>query len=194
MADYTPQQAEEDTLSMLKVWVWSGFHSEADAAGMLEDHLSEEAAFINPEAIRKALASEFKTKLAVEKSWPQETDCDRLDRVFETLNAQGICALQNAGYTQSDGFSDVSEVIAEEGRENFRGYCFYHGQDLERAIAGHGLLLAFGDLEQSEAQSIAIARSIIEALTKERFTTKWDGTTKQRIDIRNIDWKRRTPR
>jgi hypothetical protein len=194
MPEYTPQQAEEDTLSMLKAWVWSGFHSEADAASMLEDHLSEEPALIDPDAIRKALATEFKTKLTAEKSWPKETDCDRLDRVFEALNAQGICALQNAGYTQSDGFSDVSEVIAEEGREKFRGYCFYHGQDLERALSGHGLLLAFGDLDQSEAQSIAIARAIVEALKNERFTATWDGTAKQRIDVRNIDWKRRSPR
>lgn len=194
MAEYTPEQAEQDTLSMLKVWVWSGFHGEADAAEMLEDHLSEEDAIADPEAIRRALAAEFKAKFTAETSWPKETDCDRLDRVFEALNAQGICALQNAGYTQSDGFSDVSEVIHEEGRENYRGYCFYHGQDLERAINGHGLLLAFGDLDQSETRSIAIARAIVEALAKERFVTKWDGTTKQRIDIRNIAWKRRSPR
>ena len=49
----------------------------------------------------------------------------------------------------SDGLSDISEYLAENGRDGILGYCFYHGQDLERAIAGGGLMLAFGDLEDT---------------------------------------------
>ena len=134
MSGYTAKQAEEDTLSMLKVWVWSGFRSESEAADMLEDHLSEEDALTDPDAIRKALAAEFKTKAAAEKSWPKETDCDRLDRAFDALMAAGICALHNAGYTQSDGHADVAQELHDQGREKFHGYCFYHGQDVERAV------------------------------------------------------------
>ena len=179
----------------IRVWVWGGFYDRERAAEHLEDLFTDDPEMAaDRAAIEKALAAEFAKKATAEKTWPKETDCDRLDRVFEALNAGGICALQNAGYTQSDGFSDVSEVIHEQGRENFRGYCFYHGQDLERAVNGRVLLLAFGDLDQSDAQSIAIARAIVDALKKERFTATWDGSVKQRIDIRNMDWKRRTPR
>jgi hypothetical protein len=65
---------------------------------------------------------------------------------------------------------------------------------LERAVAGQGLLLAFGDLDQSDAKSLDVAHAIVDALKKERFTVSWDGTVKTRIDITDIDWKRRTPR
>jgi hypothetical protein len=179
----------------IRTWVWGGFYDTARAAEHLEDLFTDDPELaVDKAAMEKALASEFATKAAAERTWPKETDCDRLDRVFDALNAQGICALQNAGYTQSDGFSDVSQIIHEQGRENFRGYCFFHGQDLERAVNGQGLLLAFGDLDQSDAKSLTVAHAIVDALAKERFTTAWDGTVKQRIDITNIDWKRRTPK
>lgn len=194
MSGYTAKQAEEDTLSTIKVWVWSGFRSEVEAADMLEDHLSEEEALTDPDAIRKALAAEFKTKAAAEKSWPKETDCDRLDRAFDALMAAGICALHNAGYTQSDGHADVAQELHDQGRAKFHGYCFYHGQDVERAVHGDGLLIAFGDLDDNETKSVTVGRAVVEALKKERFTIEWDGTVKKRIDIRNIDWKRRSPR
>lgn len=179
----------------IRTWVWGGFYDTARAAEHLDDLFTDDPEMaVDRAVIEGALAAEFAAKATAEKSWPKETDCDRLDRVFEALNESGICALQNAGYTQSDGFSDVSEVIHEQGRENFRGYCFYHGQDLERAVAGKGLLLAFGDLDQSDAKSLSVAHAIVDALKKERFTVSWDGTVKTRIDITNIAWKRRTPR
>lgn len=193
MTAYTPKQAEEDTLATIKVWVWSGFYSETDAAERLEDHLSEEDAVPDPDAIRKALAAEFKAKRAAEKSWPKETDCDRLDRAFEALNAAGICALHNAGYTQSDGHSDVAQELHDQGREKFHGYCFYHGQDVERAVHAGGLLIAFGDLDDNEAKSEAVGREVCAALNAAGLPTTWDGTRKTRIDIAKIDWKRRSP-
>jgi hypothetical protein len=64
---------------------------------------------------------------------------------------------------------------------------------LERAVNGSGLLIAFGDLNEVEADMIAVGRAVVAALTKHGFKTEWDGTAKKRIDITNIDWKRRTP-
>lgn len=193
MSGYTAKQAEEDTLGMIKVWVWSGFRSESEAADMLEDHLSEEDALTDPDAIRKALAAEFKTKAAAEKSWPKETDCDRLDRAFDALMAAGICALHNAGYTQSDGHADVAQELQDQGRAKFHGYCFYHGQDVERAVHGDGLLIAFGDLDDDQARSEAVGREVCAALNAAGFATVWDGTHKTRIDIPKIVWRRRSP-
>jgi hypothetical protein len=72
--------------------------------------------------------------------WPAFTDCDRLDKVFAALDALGIIALQNAGYTRGDGYSDISEVYHRRpDRDKVIGYCFYQGQDLESAVNGAGL-------------------------------------------------------
>ena len=51
--------------------------------------------------------------LATVTTWPAVTDCDRLDQAFAALNARGIIALQNAGYTQSDGYGDISQSYDE---------------------------------------------------------------------------------
>ena len=45
-----------------------------------------------------------------QKSWPQVTDCDRLDRAFAALEQQGVIALHRAGCTQSDGLEEVEDA------------------------------------------------------------------------------------
>jgi len=127
-------------------------------------------------------------------TWPATTDCDRLDSAFAALNARGIIALQNAGYTQSDGYDDVRQNYHERSdRDSVVGYCFYHGQDLERAVHSEGLYLAFGpmDAKKEKSEGPRIGAMIVEELTRAGFAVKWDGTFDQRISIPAIDWKRR---
>src|SRR5262245_35920175 len=100
--------------------------------------------------------AELAGKATAEKTWPHVTDCDRLDPVFTELDRGGVFALQNAGDTMSDGCSDVGERLAERDR-NLKGYCFCHGQDLERAVAGSGLMLAFGNLDAEPSAKRAVA-------------------------------------
>jgi hypothetical protein len=191
----TEHNDEGDIRQQIKFWVWSGFYDKERAAEHLASRYEDEPDLTVDRAVaQKALDAEFAAKAAAERTWPKETDCDRLDRAFDELHRAGICALHNAGYTQSDGHSDVAQVLADEGRHKFRGFCFYHGQDLERAVHGGGLLIAFGDLDEVEADMIAIGRAVVTTLTKYGFKTEWDGTAKRRIDVTNIDWKRLTPR
>jgi hypothetical protein len=135
------------------------------------------------------------TALAQDKTtWPATTDCDRLDGVFAALNARGIIALQNAGYTQSDGHDDIQESYREHSdHDTVIGYCFYHGQDLERAVHGEGLHLAFGpmDAKKEETEGRRIGAMIVEELTNAGFAVTWNGAFGQRLFIPAIDWKRR---
>src|SRR5262245_49216644 len=112
---------EKYILDTIKTCVWSGFYDEDDVQQVIDDVLEEEA---DEEMLRAAVAPEFEKKAAAERTWPAETDCDRLDQAFETMNASGIIALQNAGYTMSDGLDDVGELVHERGRKNTKGYCF----------------------------------------------------------------------
>jgi uncharacterized protein DUF6891 len=128
------------------------------------------------------------------KTWPATTDCDRLDDVFAALNARGIIALQNAGHTQSDGYDDVRQSYDERlDRDTVIGYCFYHWQDLDRAVHGAGLYLAFGplDAKKEETEGPRIGAVIVEELARAGFAASWNGTFDQRIFIPAIDWKRR---
>jgi hypothetical protein len=144
--------------------------------------------------VTTAVDAAFASLAHDETTWPTTTDCDRLDGVFAALNARGIIALQNAGYTQSDGYDDVQQCYAERSdRDTVIGYCFYHGQDLDRAEHGQGLYLAFGPIEaQKEAmEGPRIGAMIADELTCAGFAVTWDGTFAQRIFVPAIDWKRR---
>ena len=141
--------------------------------------------------LRAAVRPEFQKKTVAEASWPSTTDCDRLDQAFAELNARWIIALQNAGYTMSDGLSDVSEALRKGGRKGVVGYCFYHGQDLERAVAGGGLMLAFGDLHDERSKRAEIGRCVRDVLESHGLTVQWNGDSEKRLSIPNIDWKRR---
>jgi hypothetical protein len=126
--------------------------------------------------------------------WPAVTDCDRLDTAFAALLARGIVALQNTGYTQSDGHADVMGFSERHSAQaEFSGYCFYHGQDLERAVDGGGLHLSFGPIDPSKERSTgpAVGQAIVEELNRAGLRTEWNGTFDQRIFIPTFDWKYR---
>src|SRR5262245_60015670 len=94
--------------------------------------------------VTAAVDAAFASLARDEADWPETDDCDRLGSVVAALNARGIIGLQNAEYTQSDGYDDVRQSYHQRSdRDTVIGYCFYHGQDLERAVQGEGLYLAF---------------------------------------------------
>jgi hypothetical protein len=185
------QMNEEDQyiFDLIKVHVWAGFDTPDEVQEMISDVLEEGA---DEDMLRKSVATEFQKKFEDEKSWPKITDFDRLDSAFKALKSRGILCLHNAGYTMSDGHDDSIEAVQEYPEGQFFGYCFYHGQDLERALSGYGLMLAYDHVKGDVPEKINVAKVIQEELEKAGFTTDWDGTTNKKINIPNIDWKKRT--
>lgn len=179
---------EAYVMECMTKWVWSGFYESEDIREMMDDILEPDC---NVDELEAFLESEFQRKLSAEASWPSETDCDCLDRVFDRLHEDGICALSNAGYTMSDGRSDVAQTVSEAPKGHYHGYCFYHGQDIDRAVVGHGLMIAFGDLTDDELRSSDVGRRVTEALSLAGFGVSWNGSVGTRIDIPSFDWKRR---
>lgn len=179
---------EDYVAGCITKWVWSGFYEPAVIREMMDDVLEPDS---DVSQLEDFLASELQRKAVAEASWPSETDCDRLDRVFYRLHEEGICALSNAGYTMSDGHSDVAEAVGQAPKDHYHGYCFYHGQDVERALDGYGLMVAFGDLADDEARSVAVGRRVAESLSRAGFEVSWDGAAATRINLPSFDWKRR---
>ncbi len=143
--------------------------------------------------LRSEIEAAFAEHRRQAAGWPDQTDCDRLDRVFASLNEQGIVAIQNAGYTQSDGFSDAKEAYVAAGGEDSKiaGYCFYHRQDLERAVKGEGLWLAFGCFAGGDGRGVGVGQRVAAEAEAGGFATRWDGTVAKRILLPNIHWQRR---
>ena len=177
---------DEYILDAIRNHVWSGFYSPDDVHQLIDDLLADEA------MLRRAVEKEFTRKVAAEGSWPPITDCDRLDQAFAALDARGLIALQNAGYTLSDGITEVSEALHQRGREGAQGYCFFHGQDLERAVDGEGVMLAFGSLDDDPVHKRKVGELVKEAMESFGFAVEWNGDPETRLNLPAVDWKRRS--
>jgi predicted DNA-binding WGR domain protein len=117
----------------------------------------------------------------------------RLRAAFAALNSMGIVAIENAGYTQSDGWDDVNEAagkLADSGKRPRAGV-FYHGQDVARGKRGEGLSLTFGSYaeQNADADSVAVGHVIVDVLEAHGFQPTWDGTLSTRIHTGRFDWK-----
>jgi hypothetical protein len=182
-----------ETVDDIRTLVRSGFYDKEELVTVFCEERYEPGE-LSPDEVSAALDCEFE-RLDIEKeAWPAETDCDRLDRAFEAIGERGIIALQNAGYTQSDGYEEVQEAYCDvEDEDQIIGYCYYHGQDLEHAVRGEGLHVAFGpaEPEDEETQGPVIGRIVCEELRRAGLEVQWDGTFKQRIYLPKICWQRR---
>ncbi|GAB5533775.1 MAG: hypothetical protein Rubg2KO_00240 [Rubricoccaceae bacterium] len=179
-----------DLIERVRVAIWSGFETPAEVHELIDDLLDGDA---DEAVVRASVEPEFARKAAEEATWPEVTDCDRLDLAFERLDANGIVALQNAGDTMSDGHSDVAEVWAEAGRIQYHGYCFYHGQDVERAVNGGGLMIACGAFDDSRDAQWKAGQFIQQVFEDVGFFVRWYGGPGTRMELPSLEWKRRSP-
>ncbi len=177
------------------VEVRAGYRGEQSLLAHLEEVVRGEGGDSDAVAELLAYAREvLDERVQEEVRWSEPTTNDRIRRAFEELNARGILALENAGYTLSDGREDA-RAAAEMSYVPPRGATFFHGQDVERAVMGGGLMLAFGSFEEDpgkrEAADLAIAREVRETLARHGVQTEWDGSAKTRIHIPPFEWRNR---
>lgn len=168
-----------------------------DVEGAIEAHLEDNAADDEDEAVQRnllngyaATARDAHARLAT--TWTGETDNERLTRAFAEMEASGIIARQNLGQSMSDGEYEIDEIV--DGMlargETVRGNAFYHEQDLERALTGGHLNVAFtGDRTGAEAARL-IGHEIVAILERNGLKPIWNGDPNRRIEI-DMEWRRR---
>ena len=181
-------------IESIRQYVWSGFFDADEIVEMIDEAVLRPGE-IDHSWLRVQIAEEFRKKRAAEPTWPAVTDCDWVDQVFESLERQGILSLQNAGYTQDNGIDDVTQFYYEAGGEqsDIVGYCFYHGQDLERVMEDGDLGLTFGDILGGDEKGVEIGRRIKLAFETAGFTVVWDESIETRLLVKGINWQRRGP-
>ncbi|MES2612823.1 MAG: hypothetical protein V4679_21395 [Pseudomonadota bacterium] len=183
----------QDVLNEIDGFVRGGFEDRDRIIEILTEEMYEPGE-LDAAEVERAVDAAVRTHGQAKRDWPATTDCDRLDAAFAALAQHGVIALQNAGTTQSDGYEDVTEAYHNApDRADIVGYCFYHGQDLARAVHGGGLFLAFGpmDADTEETEGPRIGALIASELQRAGLPVQWNGTFNQRICIPGIDWKRR---
>lgn len=187
-----------DTIAEMTEWindlVAGGFDSEQEIAEsapeIFEDEVEDAEQLRDP--ARRLTRESIEKHLSEQKSWPDVTDCDRLDNAFNELEESGIISRQNFSCCGTCGSYDIGEPIKEamDAGRDVRGYTFYHQQDTEAAVEGHGLCFAYGAIEDGEDAALKIAHEITRVLKKHELHPEWDGSWNKRI-VLPLDWKRR---
>ncbi|AUX68115.1 hypothetical protein CHX26_00035 [Porphyrobacter sp. HT-58-2] len=176
----------------VSVMIAGGFFNEDDLETYIADMAFDPEGAPHANAVRDHARAAMETKRKAEAGWPAVTDWDRLARAFDALEAGGILALHNAGMSTSDAHGDAWDLINRDPKGAWRGFAFYHGQDVERAVAGDSLFIGFDAVVEGAEAKRAIGAAIVAALTAEGFAPNWNGDPETRLDVPGITWQKRT--
>lgn len=110
----------------------------------------------------------------------------RIDTVFETLSSAGLVARGDAGYTQSDGFSDCSERFISRGvhEAGLQGFVFYTRQDIARVKETGELPLAIWGAPAGNPDDVMrVSELVVNAFRGAGFTVDWNGSPETRPSL-----------
>ncbi len=191
-----PPELQSQIQSLVTLEVKGGFGDRDEIIERVLETLEMDMDDFDPDDFEPMVAQStdeyLKAHQLEQATWTEPTDCDRLDAVFAELEAAGILVGQNYGETQDDAIADLSEVFDEHPEtENLRGYVFYTHQDLERVIENGLLALGFGMANDDGPDAIEVGKIILEAFKQAGFQVKWNGKLNARIEVTQIDWKKR---
>jgi hypothetical protein len=102
----------------------------------------------------------------------------KLRRAFVRLKDEGIIAKMNFSISLSNGIAEIHDP-------DYRGYCFYHRQDHERAREEGTVMLAFGVFatKPKDPEIVAVGKQIKKALLAEKLFVDWSGSPDSRIEV-----------
>lgn len=189
------RSADPDSVAEhIRSLVAAGYDDRQSVIDRVNDYVADESdddALVAcvPALVDRAIAAQ----LAAQKSWPQTTDCDLLDAAFAKLERSGIVARQNFTCCQTCGFAEIGDELdqVKATGTHVRGLTFFHQQDTESAVEGHGVYLSYAATEDGH-DGADIAREIVAVLAAHGLKPNWDGTTAQRIAV-PLNWQRRFP-
>jgi len=170
----------------------SGFYKEYEILEIIEEQFIDED--ISFDSLAKIVSTKYREKIAIEKEWPKVTDFDKLKECFNDLIKEKVIAIHNAGYNLDEGVQDSFQVFhyLQDKKLKPEGFCFYHFQDIEKAIESNSLFIAFGDFENNPEKARLIGRKIANILDKNGFIAVWDEDINKRIKIKLFYWKKRS--
>lgn len=184
---------EQEILDFIQQEVAAGFASaqeiEESTIEYFEDEYDMDA--LQPE-IQAAVQESIAAHLREESTWPEITDCDRLDQAFAHLERDGIISRQDFTCCGTCGAAEIWDEMKQAMKENrpVHGYTFYHWQDTERAVEGMGIGLSYGSTDEGEEAAETVGHEIVAVLREYGLQAQWSGDLRQRIMV-PMDWKRR---
>ncbi len=168
-----------------------GFDDADDIIDTALDYLEPECDFEVLEPYLVQLTADLMDEhCEAQKSWPAETDGDRLVRAFRIMEEEhGIVARHDFTCCQSCGHSEIwTEIEKAQERGPVIGYTFYHRQDTEGAVEDGKLYLAYRAVAEDRAATEEVARRIVQVLGEAGLPAEWDGDLRKRILV-PLEWR-----
>ena len=133
-----PTEVQQEIESALHFCIYSGFYTQDDMLAYAHDTFEDICKYNNVAIVSNSLIKQTTERLIANANLIaiDSNNFARLRSVFDALNREHIIAIHFAGYTLDDGFDEVGTVFQfmKENDIPRRGYCFYHQQDIERAM------------------------------------------------------------
>jgi len=196
---------DEDLRSELDVMVRGGYQSRDEILEAIAELAAGEGADLDDAELARTVDLVIAGLRVEARTWPQETDNNRLDQAFARLTAAGLIARQDFACCTSCAHAEIWDEVTDP--RDWRGYVWFHRQDMERAVVGDGLYLGFGGREErsrlqrlfggrangTREDSATIGHEIVQALAGAGLPAVWDGKVDHRILIEPFEWRRPPP-
>ncbi len=187
------EEIKQEALEQLDLDIKFGFENQEQLFDSLRDMFYQEDDF-DEDWLRQNISNKFSKHQVDSLNWKHPTDFEKLAIAFDQLIKEKIVCIHKAGYTKSDGEEDCREAIQRLNELGIKaiGFCYYHSQDLARAVDPQvrNLFLGFDSPTQDDNEALIVANKIVDTLGKNGFNISWTGTVDQRIEIKNIEWKK----
>ena len=190
----------------LREWIWKdvwlGFIDKQQIVARLYGSTKYK---INPDEVELGVeisrASMLKNRALMRNDFDSSSDFYQLADAFDILHTDGIIALHNTEFDESDSIALAEKVIARTKRNDLLGYCFYRKQDLERLIPERSteditlqpgtLYISFGSINGSEESTKSVGAQVVARLKEAGLTVEWNGDADERIQVQNVVWDKR---
>jgi hypothetical protein len=187
------EEIKQEALDQIELDVKFGFENEEQLFDSIRDMFYQEEDF-DEDWLRQTISDKFQQHQSESINWKHPTDFERLAKVFDELIREKIVCLHNAGYTKSDGEGDCLQTIERLGELGIKspGFCYYHSQDLGRAVDPEiqNLYLRFDSPTRDDSEALIVANKIVDKLKKNGFDVAWTGTVDQSIEVKNFTWQK----
>lgn len=187
------QELKDEVLEQLELDIKLGFENEEELFESIREMFYEEEDF-EENWFRRVISEKYKKRQKESSTWARPNDFDKLAESFDQLIKQKIVCIHKAGYTKQDGEGDCMETIERLSELGIKtiGFCYYHSQDLARAVDNEcrNLYLGFDSPTQDDNEAVKVAIKIVSVLKENTFDVNWNGTVNQRIEIRNLNWQK----
>jgi hypothetical protein len=151
--------------------------------------------------VEMEISQQILKKRESEQSWPVETDCDRLCKAFQDLEALQIIALHAPDTRITGCLGAARDAWVDDGAEDSPkiGYVTYSTECIQQAIRIGQLQLSYGNIPIHPAarkqviEPEDIAFIAIDILRDHGFTAKRTGLLLQNLVIDPFKWQKRSP-